>query len=134
VSALELLSGLVLGFGHELHVKRADPNSAWYGAKYVSKTCDDRAGIPWLDRETGEVAIGNNHYRPWTASRRWGLTMAAIRAAEAAWVQDRDRTAATAAEAASPAGPALDYITQDYTDHASGWVQLPLVAGEPRPM
>jgi len=51
-----------VGFGHEVKVDRVDTGHAWYCAKYVSKGCDDRYDLPWLDRETNEVVKGNSRY------------------------------------------------------------------------
>ena len=74
------------GFGHEVKLDPVDSSrAASYVAKYVSKACSERASMPWVDRKTGEVCAGNGRYRVWTASRRWGLTMAQVRAAQAAW-------------------------------------------------
>jgi hypothetical protein len=97
-----------VGFGHELTLDRVESGHAWYCAKYVSKTCDDRYDLPWLDRETSEIVKGNSRYRPWSASRHWGTTMASIRAAQRAWIQE-----------SAPAGALLDHRTQRYTDGAS---------------
>ena len=96
------------GFGHAIDVKLAQHGHAWYCAKYVSKTADDRTELPFVDKRTGEVTTGNDRYRPWSASKRWGLTMAQVRAAQAAW--------------ASQNGPA--------SPEPSGAPQPPLAAAE----
>jgi hypothetical protein len=113
------------GFGHELDVRTVEANMAWYCAKYVSKACDDRAHLPWLDRTSGEILLGNGRYRPWTASRRWGATMASIRATQAQWVREQaaaaDAGAAPAAEAAASAA-ALEHNTHHYTYENAVWL------------
>ncbi len=126
------------GFGHEVDLAPAPTNTVWYCAKYVSKSCDDREQLPWLDTETGEVQSRNGRYRPWTASRRWGATMASIRAAQAEWVRSAATTdgeppqAATTdgepPQAAAPAGAAvLEPKTHRYTnDGAIGLIEREL--------
>jgi hypothetical protein len=74
------------GFGHSVDLQLVTSESAAsYCAKYVSKSASDRDRLPWLDRATGEVVTGCRRYRTWTASRRWGLTMLALKRAQAAW-------------------------------------------------
>ena len=48
------------GFGHEIELEPATESAAWYCAKYVSKSCDDRQTLPWLDRHTGELSEGHS--------------------------------------------------------------------------
>jgi len=116
------------GFGHEIDLQAVDCSSsraANYCAKYVSKSASDRDSLPWLDVRTGEVTTGCSRYRVWTASRRWGLTMAAIRAAQAAWWQADSagggREGAQRPEAGAggtdgrQAGGALDHSSRSYT-------------------
>lgn len=116
------------GFGHAVDLQEVPESVASYCAKYVSKSADDRQQMPWLDRRTGEIVEGNGRYRTWTASRKWGLTMQAVRAAQSAWFREgsdpegpRGADAAggrQAADAAVPqageAGP-LDSNTMSYT-------------------
>lgn len=45
---------------------------------YVTKAADAREAVPWVDVLTGEVP-DSAPYRLWSASRRWGLTMTAIK-------------------------------------------------------
>ena len=106
------------GFGHEIELEPATESAAWYCAKYVSKSCDDRQTLPWLDRHTGELSTGNGRYRPWSASRRWGATMASIRATQAAWAQAAETTdGAEPPQAATPAAvAALEPKTHLYTN------------------
>ena len=96
-----VLRGMAIraGFGHSLDLAPAPPGSkraAYYVAKYVTKATDARESVPWhgqlVDRETGEVTEGlvDGRYRTWSMSRRWGLTMAAVRAENRAWVNARD--------------------------------------------
>jgi hypothetical protein len=111
------------GFGHALDVQIVAVSTAGYCAKYVSKSADEREEMPWLDLVTGELVHGNGRYRTWTASREWGLTMKAIRAAQAAWVRERLASEGdgpggepkAAARAGAAEGDALDLNTQSYT-------------------
>jgi hypothetical protein len=93
---------MAYGFGHEVDLRVAAISRASYCAKYVSKSADERQVMPWLDLRTGEIVQGNGRYRTWTASRRWGLTMRAVRAAQAAWV--RAELASDGLEGAGAAG------------------------------
>jgi hypothetical protein len=110
------------GFGHSMDLQVVEVTTASYCAKYVSKSADDRSDMPWLDRQTGVVVSGNGRYRTWTASRSWGLTMKAVRAAQAAWWQagqaSGGETPAAGRQAgagvAAEGGP-LDPNTMSYT-------------------
>src|SRR5207245_11522600 len=105
------------GFGHEIELEIATETAAHYCAKYVSKSCDDRQALPWLDPNTGEIRTGNGRYRPWSASRRWGATMTSIRATQAAWAQAAEATAGEPPQAAAPAdAAALEPKTHRYTN------------------
>lgn len=77
------------GFGHSVDVTGVSAEAAaGYASKaahYASKTAGDRASMPWMHRRTGEVSDGYGRYRVWTSSRDWGVTMADVRAAQAAW-------------------------------------------------
>jgi len=71
------------GFGHSIqwdHLEGEDGQAkvSAYVAKYVAKAADQRAEVPWVDLETGEVITGAR-YRTWTASRQYGDTMKDIR-------------------------------------------------------
>jgi hypothetical protein len=104
------------GFGHEIELEPATESAAWYCAKYVSKSCNDRETLPWLDTRTGEIAQGHGRYRPWSASRRWGATMMAIRATQAEWTRNAEAVGGEPPEAAAPAGAtALEPNTHRYT-------------------
>ena len=109
------------GFGHELDVEIVAVSTAGYCAKYVSKSADARAAMPWLDLTTGELVNGNRRYRTWSASRGWGLTMAAVRCAQADWVRQQSASGPGAPEIESAAGVraaaggALDSNTGSYT-------------------
>lgn len=124
------------GFGHEVtcdlldgeqHSKRA----SGYCAKYASKSADDRELVPWLDRRTGELIVGAPRLRVWTASRRWGATMAQIKATQAAWARREAEAAAEApaSPAAAPAdpteaGPGLDDRPASATDTGASYGRL----------
>jgi hypothetical protein len=69
------------GYGHSVDLAPCVPGSrkaAYYVSKYVTKACDSRAEVPWVDLVTGEVVEGR--YRTWSMSREWGQTMAQVRA------------------------------------------------------
>jgi hypothetical protein len=82
------------GYGHELKLVVAGTSdasarlAAWYCAKYVSKSADERDEVPWVrrvvrvDPVTGHVRLGPRSYRTWTCSRRWGSSMRAVVAAQ----------------------------------------------------
>ncbi|MHB8510866.1 MAG: rolling circle replication-associated protein [Actinomycetota bacterium] len=95
-------TAMEFGYGHSIKLERtwSSKGSAGYVAKYVSKACDDRPEVPWIDLETGEIIRAR--YRPWSASRDWGLQMRAVLEAQRAWAQ--------ALEA-----QALDNKTKNYT-------------------
>lgn len=79
---------LAAGFGCSIDWTPCEPGSrrmAGYIAKYVTKDAEP-ADVPWdeevLDTRTGElVQLRRAHFRAWTASRGWGITMREIRAA-----------------------------------------------------
>ena len=97
------------GYGHSVSVDDMQPGSereAAYVSKYISKSADARWTVPWradvVDIETGEVSrrLVKARYRTWSASRRWGTTMAQLRAeafvrmqATAGLVDDVERAA-----------------------------------------
>lgn len=78
-------------FGQQYNVQpvsgddaREIARKAGYCASYCTKG-GDRAQT--VDMRTGEMKPGG--YRPWSASRRWGQTMKAIREEQRAWVLER---------------------------------------------
>jgi hypothetical protein len=100
------------GFGHEIDVEPVrDLRAAGYCAKYVSKAVDDRHGCPWLDPLTGATGTAMR-LRTWTASRRWGLTMAALRQQQWAWAVGAIGAGTTPAP---PPGGALDHYSGSST-------------------
>jgi hypothetical protein len=124
------------GFGHAVDLQvLEDDRAAGYVSKYVTKAAEDRASVPFVHAVTGEVGPGR--WRTWSASRRWGSTMAQVRAAQRAWwseavssggVPGGPRTASEAAEAGAQGvavGGPLDINTASY---ASGSV-VPVPAG-----
>jgi hypothetical protein len=82
------------GYGCVFDLEPLVPGSrkaARYVAKYVSKSCDARVGVPWLrqtvDRATGEIEDSTSAtYRTWSSSRTWGVTMREVVAASRAAV------------------------------------------------
>lgn len=77
------------GYGHSILLANVSPGSskeAHYVSKYVSKSAGARAAVPWradvINYETGEITreLIKARYRTWSASRRWGVTMAQLRA------------------------------------------------------
>ena len=88
------------GFGHETDLVATDENSVGYVIKYVTKTAGDRSSLNWLDFETGEIVLGNDRYRVWTASRRWGTTMREVREVQAHWARKEANPAESTPEEA----------------------------------
>lgn len=94
---------IAAGFGHEVDIAPAPPGSrraSYYVSKYVTKACDSRADVPWVDdvvdTTTGEITRASiqARYRTWSCSRSWGLTMREVRAAAADYAATmRDRNA-----------------------------------------
>jgi hypothetical protein len=87
---------ILAGFGHSVLVAECAPGSkreAYYVAKYVTKTGDERDFVPWradvVNVETGEVTrcLVKARYRTWSCSRSWGLTMAQVRAEAAVYAR-----------------------------------------------
>ena len=125
------------GFGHEIDLRTdIDERGMWYVAKYVSKAAGLRSVVPWrkvkgqelverldVDPETGEI-LGQDvdvvevvstkaSYQTWSKSRRWGLTMKAVKAAQAQWVHRGGDAGAPAPEAP------LDHSGFRYTDSSN---------------
>lgn len=84
-----------LGWGHSIDIQPVVEAHWAYVAKYAAKASSDRIIVPWrgvrkrqrVDRETGEVTrveveSAYPSYRTWTSSRRWGDTMASVKAAQ----------------------------------------------------
>lgn len=89
VGALRRLS-LKHDFGHAVDIAPVvDERASRYVAKYVSKASGERRRVPWagvrVDDDTGEVIPTRPTFRTWTCSRRWGLTMKAVRERQAAY-------------------------------------------------
>lgn len=74
------------GFGHSIDWRHAEEAHALYAAKYASKSVDDRKFMPWAD-EHGRHVPGNRRFRTWTASRRWGTTMRALKSNAVEWAR-----------------------------------------------
>lgn len=89
VQALALAAGY--GCVLDLEPVRSSEKAARYISKYVTKASSDRAVVPWerLDEETGELIGKRATYRLWSSSRRWGVTMKEIRAAQSAQARAR---------------------------------------------
>jgi hypothetical protein len=71
------------GFGHKVMWRVIDDagKASRYVAKYVAKGVSQRGRVAWRKvRRDGTVQCTAT-YRTWTTSRRWGLSMAAVRAA-----------------------------------------------------
>jgi len=77
---------LAAGFGCVIDYREAlagDTGAAVYVSKYVTKSTDQRADVPWdvLDQETGEVeAVKDARYRTWSCSGGWGMSMKIVEA------------------------------------------------------
>lgn len=89
VQALAIAAGY--GCVLDLEPVRSVEKAARYIAKYVTKSSGERAAVPWeaLDEDTGEVVGKRATYRLWSSSRRWGITMREIRAAQSAQARAR---------------------------------------------
>ena len=104
------------GFGHEVDLQAVvDDRCASYMSKYVSKSSDERAAVPYVHPVTGEVGPGR--WRTWSSSRSWGQSMKLVRAAQAEYMRQRvaAREAGGGLPAARPAPPALDPKRLSYT-------------------
>jgi hypothetical protein len=90
------------GYGHSIRLERvsAAGGAAGYVSKYVSKACDERAEVPWVNEATGEIMRAR--YRPWSASRDWGTRMATVRDVQKRWSAEQN-------------GGSLDNKTNNYT-------------------
>lgn len=90
---------MAAGFGHSVDLVECAPGSrraAYYVSKYVTKSTDARADVPWwgiadVDQDTGEITEGviDGRYRTWSMSRQWGLTMAAVKADALAYAMSK---------------------------------------------
>lgn len=128
-----LQSGAVQwGFGRQIDVQHIEGTDAatvarksGYCAKYASKSADQKLAFVVVD-DDGEL-LRRGSVRPWSASRGWGDTMAAVKARQRLWVvlgasgptaAQRQAAAAQAersgAGAERPEGP-LDLKTVSYT-------------------
>lgn len=118
-----------LGFGHSVDLQSIGATSeamraAWYCAKYVSKSADDRSALPWFDVRTGEVTKGHGRYRTWTSSRSWGESMKAIRLAQQVYAEARrlagDGAPSGVSTASGGGAAALDPKTESYAETGFG--------------
>jgi hypothetical protein len=101
------------GFGHSVDLQGIAAGHAAYVAKYVAKAADARGDVPWRgtklqrgkpvvtadgellgyvfpngdleDRTRRRWPSWSPSYKTWTASRTWGESMAAVRAAQSHW-------------------------------------------------
>lgn len=118
------------GFGPQMRcdqVDLSDPAStaraAGYVAKYVTKGSDDLPTVARLDRCTGEMRPGG--LRAWSASRRWGDTMAGVRQCRREFAQLRaqlqaaDGAGAGATATGDAGGGALDLNQDRYAGGAA---------------
>ena len=120
------------GFGRQVDCKTVDlsdslnaARAAGYCAKYAAKSADDLPAVDRLDVHTGELRpVG---LRSWSASRRWGDTMATVRQRRCQWAA----TAGTAAggTAVTPPGGAGGAALDPYQGiYATGLPALPSVS------
>jgi hypothetical protein len=75
------------GFGHSVDLTAVKNEAGLrYVAKYVSKSSAMRSSVPWrkLHQPTGELRLSPT-YKTWSASRSWGLTMAAVKQQQREW-------------------------------------------------
>lgn len=86
------------GFGHaiDLQVLDGSPEKlarlSTYVAKYVSKSVDARHDTPWTPDPEQPHRRCRARYRTWTASRGYGLKMAELRRAQAAFMRTTGST------------------------------------------
>jgi hypothetical protein len=111
------------GFGSELTLEWSDRDvmgrgaarCAGYMAKYMTKAADEVFAHKWrrVDRCTGEYS--EHHLRSWSASRKWGDTMKAIRERQRTWAASVASACAPACvRAGDAAGVALDLNSDRY--------------------
>jgi hypothetical protein len=89
VKAQVRASGKRWGFGSSYDVRGLTGEGArevWYVAKYAAKTVDAVEDRPMLDVRTGELKASRG-FRAWSCSRRWGDSMASVKAAQLGWVR-----------------------------------------------
>lgn len=107
------------GFGHSVDLRTVKNEvGLWYVAKYVSKASAMRSSVPWrkVDQDSGELRLTPT-YRTWSASRQWGLTMAAVRQAQQEWAMAGGPPARCDSAGTAPAAgtAALDSSAIRYT-------------------
>lgn len=93
-------------FGRQLHCEVVDLSNpetiarkAGYMAKYAAKCADVLLDVVRLDRCTGEIKTGG--LRSWSASRRWGDSMATVKMKRCTWAAAK-RSGTEAEAQASP--------------------------------
>lgn len=100
------------GYGHSVDLAEFQPGTrraAYYVSKYVTKSADERAEVPWagdvVDLASGEVTRGQveARYRTWSQSQDWGDSMVTVRAAAAVYARAKREEEADA-ELASAIG------------------------------
>lgn len=96
------------------HISGGDARSmartAGYIASYVTKG-GERAST--LDLGTGEFRPDGKGYRPWSASRRWGSTLASVRAERRNWCREAMGLSRAVGEAAGGGSGAADGTLAD---------------------
>lgn len=114
------------GFGSQIDVQSITGDAArqaWYVAKYAGKTVDSIDGRRVLEPRTGELRAARG-FRPWSASRAWGETMASVRVRQRAW----SRQGGGGAKPGAPGGGAADAL-----DPNSDISTLDTSSGSPAP-
>jgi hypothetical protein len=105
------------GFGHSVDLTAVKNEAGLrYVAKYVSKAAAMRSSVPWrkIDQASGELRLSPT-YKTWSASRSWGLTMAAVKQQQREWAQTGGSGAAPAAGTPAAGTAALDSYADSYT-------------------
>ena len=105
------------GFGHSVDVTAVrDEAGLRYVAKYVSKAAAMRSSVPWrkVDPASGELRLTPT-YKTWSASRSWGLTMAAVREAQRTWAELGGNAVSAAGGTPAAGTAALDISASHYT-------------------
>lgn len=112
------------GFGHEIDLQVLDgsPNKLRrltnYVAKYVSKAVDARHDVPWVPDPDAPTSSRRATFRTWSASRRYGQTMAELRRAQVAFMRSIGSTPSPAYLRSGGDSLPLDPNTDRYTGRA----------------
>lgn len=113
------------GFGPQMKSEPIDLGSsetaarvAGYCAKYATKSADELPDVTMLNWDTGEVTHGG--LRSWSASRRWGTSMAAVKHRRTIFARGlRSSPALGSVQPTTEEAPPLDSYREIYADDGS---------------